>query len=114
MCSRLRTGYGQPRTETANWNTVTSITGQADSPRVSLDLENSRQMMMRMRTRIAETLDAKNAVDTRGDLGELDNFGILSRVQSRLESMKSGKLKAALGVMDVAAKVGKHQVQRRD
>ena len=47
---------------------------------------------------------SSNMVSTTAGCDEADGFEILNRVRNQLESMNSGKLKAALGLMDSAAK----------
>ena len=47
---------------------------------------------------------SENMVSTTSGYDEAEGFEILNRVRNQLESMNSGKLKAALGLMDSAAK----------
>ena len=70
-----------------------------------------------MRSKIVETLGVDYASDPRrssssttvvsssGGSDEPDGFEILNRVRDQLDSMNSGKLRAAMGVMDAASKV---------
>ena len=76
-----------------------------------------------MRKKLVETLDIeyseksyvtstpKNAKLVEGGDGDSGGFEVLSRVHGRLESMKSGKFKAALSVIDAASKVSLYKVQ---
>jgi len=87
--------------------------------RISPDLTGSRQIVENVRSKIVETLNAEYpdkslvpsiptyAVDAIGPdvYEEPDGFEVLTRVRNQLDSMKSGKLKVALGVIDAAAKV---------
>ena len=78
-----------------------------------------------MRNKLVETLnvecpDRTYVVSTSNDAGlvtggcgDVDGFEILDKVQNRLESMNSGKLKAALGVIDAASKVSRYKAEER-
>lgn len=84
---------------------------------MSPGLTGSRPIVENMRSKIVETLNVEypdrlrfpstsaNAVSTTGGSEKPDGFEILNRVLNQLDSMKSGKLRMALGVIDAAAKV---------
>ena len=98
---------------------------KGDLPRLSRELVGSRQMVENMRNKLVETLnvecpDRTYVVSTSNDAGlvtggcgDVDGFEILDKVQNRLESMNSGKLKTALGVIDAAAKVSRCSADER-
>ena len=79
----------------------------------------SRQMVEASRSKLIDTLGAEysdksqtrsTSQHTTPDANtstseDLDGFGALNRVHERLKSMKSGKLKASLDVIDTAARV---------
>ena len=81
------------------------------------DVKGSRKMVENMRFKIAETLSTKYpddshplsssaaVISTTGGCGNLDGLEILNRVRDHLDSMNSGRLKTAFGMIDAAAKV---------
>lgn len=98
---------------------------KGDLPRLSRELVGSRQIVENVRNKLVETLNleypdrshststSKNARSVSGGCEDADGFEILNRVHGRLESMKSGKLKTALGVIDAAAKVSRCKADER-
>ena len=84
------------------------------------DITGSREMVETMRSKIVDTLSvayqsdshspssSTNAVSTTGEFSEPDGFEILNRVRNQLDTMNSGKLRTALGVIDAASKVCPH------
>ena len=90
---------------------------KAQMARLTPDVMGSRKMVETIRSKIVENLGVEypsrshspsssaNAVASTSGFGELDGFEILHRVRNRLDSMNSGKLRAALKVIDAASQV---------
>ena len=95
---------------------------KADVRQASSKLSDSRRTVEDMHSKLVDTLNIQfpgrsrapsthpNAITDEDDRDRPGGLEILDKVQSRMDSLNSGKLKAAFGIMDSAARVRINQM----